>query len=160
MFMMIRMGKRKKDRDKDWTLCKVLIMLTQYGVSEKKMALYFPCSSCWKVLHHAQFVTKSLLLIPVIFMEQFLLLSQYCSFSFSQVTSFYCPFRLYWHHTISLLSTFIITQDLIVNYNFHHIAAQNPVFHFTRYFIMQQLNILLSIYNFHHAATQNPIVNL
>ena len=74
-------------------------------------------------------------------MEQFLLLSQYCSFSFSQVTSFYHQFRLYQHHTISLLSTLIITQDLIVNYNFHHMAAQYSIVHYI--FIMQQLKILV-----------------
>ena len=75
-------------------------------------------------------------------MEQFLLLSQYCTFLFSQVTSFYCQFRLYQHHTIGLLSNFIITQDLIVNYNFHRMATQHPIF---------------PLHNvFHHVATQDP----
>ena len=87
----------------------------------------------------------SLFIVPVIFFEQFLLFSQYCIFSFSQVTSFYCQFRLYQHHTIALLSNFIITQDLIVNYNFHHVATQDPVFLYTMYFIMWQLKILFSI---------------
>ena len=61
-------------------------------------------------------------------------------FTLTQVTSYYCQFRLYQHHTFGLLSNFIITQDPIVNYNFHHAATQNPVV----------------IYNFHHVVTQDP----
>ena len=61
-------------------------------------------------------------------MKQFLLLSQYCSFLFSQVTSFYCQFRLYRHHTIGLLS------------NFHH----NTRSYCHIIFIMRQLKILFS----------------
>ena len=90
-------------------------MLTQYGVSEKKMALYFLCGSCYRVLHHTQFVIKSLLWIPVIYMELFLLLHQYCSFSFSQVTDFFCQFRLYWHHMIGLLSNHKILLSIIIS---------------------------------------------
>ena len=142
---MIRMGKDKKDRNKDWTLCNVFIMLTQYGVSEKKNGSIFslqfllesspPCSFCNKVT----FIDSGYFHGTVPFTYQ------YCSFSFSQVTGFSCHIRLYRHLTFGLLSNYIRTQDLIVNYNFHHSVTQDPVFHYTMYFIMQQLNIVLSI---------------
>ena len=41
MFILIRTGKDRIDRDKDWTLCNVFIKLTQYGVSEKKNGSIF-----------------------------------------------------------------------------------------------------------------------
>ena len=41
MFTLIRMGKDRKDRDKDWILCNVFIMLAQYGVLRKENSSIF-----------------------------------------------------------------------------------------------------------------------
>ena len=47
MFILIRMGKDRIDRGKDWILCNVFIKLTQYGVSEEKNGSIF---SSWLLL--------------------------------------------------------------------------------------------------------------
>ena len=49
MFILIRMGKDRKDRDKIGFF--VMFIKSTRGMTEKKEALYFHCSSCNNVLH-------------------------------------------------------------------------------------------------------------
>ena len=116
MFTLIRTGKDRKDRDKDWILCNVFIIVNTIGGIRKENGSIFSsqfllkCSPpCW-IYNKVTYIKSDYMYITVT-------LSQYCFFLCSQSTCFYCHIRLYRHHMIYLLS------------NVHHAAVKSWSWH-------------------------------
>ena len=129
MFIFIRTGKDRKERDKIRFFV-LFIIATQGWMTEKKMALYLYCSSCFP--HYCITKTNTTYQIMVPFV---------CTFSCSRWNNnVKCYFEIIWHHMVLHFHTYYHWYSL--------------------YFTMQQLRILVSIVNFvfHHAATQNPSI--
>ena len=110
MFTLIRMGKDRKDIDKDWTLCNVLIIFIQYGVSEKEKGSIFSSQFPLETFppHSFSSIKFSFNNVTIYWFQLFSLnssslFSQYCSFSFLTSYKFLLSFRLYRHHTTTIM---------------------------------------------------------
>ena len=171
MFTLIRTGKDRKDKDKDWTLCYLYYNI--YTVTDY-------CYQFRLNQHHTIGLLSIFITIqdPIIYYvaTQDPIVIVYFSSCGNSIS--YCQFIFFIMQQLKILFSIYI---------FHHAATQNPIvnLYFSScvnsisivnlyfslcgnsksycqfiFFIMQQLKILLSIYIFHHVATQNPIVNL
>ena len=116
MFTLIRMGKDRKDKDKEWTLCYIYIMfyiVWDIRKIEERLYIFFMVpiiniSTTYFHLDKVQIQQSHCLLVPVVFIEQFpFLFSFECSLPFSLCNiksyKFLLSIRLYWHHTTTIL---------------------------------------------------------
>ena len=83
MFTLIRMGKDRKDIDKDWILCNIYTVNTIWGIRKENSSII----SLWflKVLHHANLITSSHILSLAIYIYKTVPFYQYCFSCFHKV---------------------------------------------------------------------------
>ena len=98
MFTLIRMGKARIDRDKDWILY-IYNVNTIGGIRKENSSIFFvvPVKMFSTTQRHV-YIESGYMYKTVPFN------SQYCFSHFSQSTSFYCYIRLYRHYTTYLCS--------------------------------------------------------
>ena len=112
MFILIRMGKDRKERDKIRFFV-LFIIATQGGMTEKKMALYLYCGSRFSHYFITKANTTCQIIVPFV-----------CTFSCSRWNNNFHSYYHWYGSSFTMRQLNILVS--IVNFEFHHAATQNP----------------------------------